>query len=261
MRLAVSAVLSFALAAVAFGQRGGHGGGVSRGGGGGFSRGGSSGGATRGGGFSRGGFSGGVARGGYSGGFARGGVNAGFNRGGGVYRGGMNRGGGIYRAPYRGNMFYRGGLGRGSRYRWPFYGYYGYPFYGASYYNDPYFYNDSSYGSGYPSTYTSGYSAEPYVYSYDVPPEPDYPPPPVASEPPPPPRYPSARSNAAPEYLIAFNDHNIKLVLAYWTEQTNLRYVTTGHEIKTAPLSSVDRDLSMRLNHERRVMFNLPSGP
>jgi hypothetical protein len=207
-----------------------------------------------GGGFSRGGFSSGVVRGG----FARGGVNAGFNRGG-VFRGGMNRGGGIRRFPNRGNMFFRRGFGRGFRFSSPFYGFYGYPFYGASYYSDPY-YDDSYYGSGYPYTFTSGYSAEPYGYSYDDPPEPDYPPPPVASEPPPPPRYPSTRSNAAPEYLIAFNDHNIKLVLAYWTEQTNLRYVTTGHEIKTAPLSSVDRDLSMRLNHERRVMFNLPSG-
>jgi hypothetical protein len=70
-----------------------------------------------------------------------------------------------------------------------------------------------------------------------------------------------ARTNAAPEYLIAFNDHNIKLVAAYWTEKTNLRYVTADHEIKTVPLSSVDRDLSVRLNHERRVTFNLPSVP
>ena len=72
-----------------------------------------------------------------------------------------------------------------------------------------------------------------------------------AANAPPPPKGPS-------EYLIAFNDHNIRLVVAYWTENANLRYVTTDHEIKTVPLSSVDRDLSMRLNHERRVTFNLP---
>jgi hypothetical protein len=254
MRLVVSAVLSLSLAAVALGQRGGHGGGGMSRGGGGFSHGGFGGGVSRGGGFSRGGFGGGVARGGFSTGFARGGVSAGFNRGGGVFRGG-----GIYHAPFRGNMFYRNGLGRGFRYRWPIYGYYGYPFYGASYYNDPYFYNDSYYGSAYPNSYTSGYyPPEPYVESYEPASEPQivYAPPTAVNQGP-----PVARTNAAPEYLIAFNDHNIKLVAAYWTEKANLRYVTADHEIKTVPLSSVDRDLSVRLNHERRVTFNLPSGP
>ena len=34
--------------------------------------------------------------------------------------------------------------------------------------------------------------------------------------------------------------------------------VTVEHEIKTAPLNSIDRDLSIRLNQERRITFSLP---
>ncbi len=239
MRLVISTVLSLSLAAVAFGQRGGgHGGGVSRGG--------FSGGAVH---------SGGVSRGGFSGGFARSGVSAGFNRGGGIVRGG-----GFNRAPFLGNRTFRTGFGRGFRFRSPFFRFYGYPFYGGSYYyNDPYYYDDSYYGSQYPYSYTSGYyPPEPYADSYEPAPEPPvvYGPQPTVTVAP-----TVARTNRTPEYLLAFNDHNIKLAVAYWTEKTNLRYVTTDHEIKTVPLASVDRDLSMRLNYERRVTFNLPAGP
>jgi hypothetical protein len=60
-------------------------------------------------------------------------------------------------------------------------------------------------------------------------------------------------------YLIAFQDNSIRAALAYWTEGSTLRYVTLAHEQKQAPLASVDRVLSERLNGERHVLFRLPS--
>ena len=60
-------------------------------------------------------------------------------------------------------------------------------------------------------------------------------------------------------YLIAFQDNSIRAALAYWTEGSTLRYVTLDHEQKQAPLASVDRALSERLNGERHVLFRLPS--
>ena len=60
-------------------------------------------------------------------------------------------------------------------------------------------------------------------------------------------------------YLIAFRDNTIRLALAYWTQDSTLRYVTPNHEQKQAPLISVDRALSERLNGERHVPFHLPS--
>ena len=248
MRVALAALIGFALVVTASGQRGGHGGGgggVSHGGGGGFSHGGSAGGFSR-------GFSGGAI---HSGGIARGGFSTG------AMRGGFNRGGTVFRGPNRGHVFVRNGFrrfGNGFRYYgWPYYGYYGYPYYYNPY---PYFWDDSSYDSGYPASADQVSS-----YYYNTPWEPAAPEPveqpPVVVYQAPPPQQPAyqAPANSTPEYLIAFNDHNIKIAVAYWTEKSNLKYVTTDHEIKTAPLSSVDRDLSMRLNQERRVTFSLPA--
>jgi len=179
--------------------------------------------------------------GGFSSGFGAGSVRGGFY------------GGSAFRAPIRGNFGFRGF--RGSR----FAGFYGWPFYGYGYgygYGDPFWSDYYAPTASYPYTY----SAAPYEPYYDAyPPEPPAPPPVVFNEPPPPPSYVPSRSNEPVSYLIAFNDHNIKLALAYWTENHNLRYVTMEHEIKSAPLSSVDRDLSMQLNRERRVTFTLPA--
>lgn len=59
-------------------------------------------------------------------------------------------------------------------------------------------------------------------------------------------------------YVIAFQDNSIRAALAYWTEGSTLRYVTVDHKQKQAPLASVDRALSERLNNERHVLFRLP---
>jgi hypothetical protein len=47
--------------------------------------------------------------------------------------------------------------------------------------------------------------------------------------------------------------------VAYWVEGATLHYVTMDHQNKTVELASVDRELSERLNRERRVTFSLSS--
>ena len=61
-------------------------------------------------------------------------------------------------------------------------------------------------------------------------------------------------------YLIAFKDSVVRLADQYWVSGNTLYYVTTDHVKMTAPLYSVDRALSARLNSEQAVWFFLPSG-
>lgn len=250
MRQVLCGALTCLLTAGAFAQRGGGmrgGGGFGRGGGG-FSH---FGGMGRGvGGFAHGGFGHGPVgmpgRGGFSGG----------SRFGGPGRFGFNRG--FHRFGFNGFGFNR----FGSRF------FFGLPFAYSGFY-DPFFYDSSAYPAYAPVSYPSYYA--PSYENYAQPPviiisnggypayAPEYEPPRYEAPPQPAPApQPSARTYEPPLYLIAFNDHTIKAALAYWTEYNALRYVTMDHEIKTAPLSSVDRDLSMRLNGERRVAFRLP---
>jgi hypothetical protein len=256
----IGCLLALPLAA----QRGGGGrGGGSHGGGGGFHGGG---GFRGGGGFHGGsGFRGG---GGFGGGFRSGGFHGGGFRGG---FGGFNRGFG------RNRFFFGAGFG------YPYYGYYGggYPYYGYygggyPYYDYPYSYYD--YYGGYPSSYNYGYAPAPsYDYGYapsqapvvvtyraDPAPQPVrvYEPPVYSrsdvrddtqSAPP--------RREGRPIYLIAFkNQDNIRAAVAYWVTGATLHYVTLQHEQRQAPLDSVDRPITYRLNRERHVDFGLP-GP
>jgi len=68
----------------------------------------------------------------------------------------------------------------------------------------------------------------------------------------------SGASGASPIYLVAFQDHSIRAAAAYWVDGRTLHYVTLQHEEKQAALDTVDRDLSMQLNRERHVQFQLP---
>jgi hypothetical protein len=216
------------------------GGGGARGGGGGFHGGG--GGGFRGGGSGGGGFRGG-------GGFGY----SGFRGGGG---GGGFRGGGGF-----GYSGFRGGIGYGS-YGYP--GYYG-GFYGYSYWPGTYNYGYSPYGY-----YPDSYDTSPNVTVIDPAPIQDAPgtayagrPDPVAGQ------YdqygqqikPSAEPStgaAAPIYLLAFTDHVIRAAEAYWVDGKTLNYITLDYQQKQAPFDTVDRDLSLQLNRERRVPFWLP---
>jgi hypothetical protein len=59
-------------------------------------------------------------------------------------------------------------------------------------------------------------------------------------------------------YLIAFKDSIVRVADQYWVNGKTLYYVTTDHQRMTAPVNSVDRTLSKRLNSEQNVAFYLP---
>lgn len=250
MKLLLQLALCGCLAGgVAMAQRGGGGGGMRGGGGGGMHVGGGGGGS--------------VSRG-YSGG--------GY-RGGGGYYGGGYRGYGGYRGGYYGGYYGRGWGYRGyyGGYYWP-YSYY--PYFGFGYSSWPGYYD---YGSGYDSYAYPSYSYPAYQPASNV--SVVYPPPQTQTAPstvyveranPSLRQYdeygqevgqpaPAAASNGSPVYLIAFRDKSIRAAMAYWVEGKTLHYVTQEHEQKQVPVDTVDRDLSLRLNRERRVQFSLPA--
>lgn len=224
--------------------------------GGGFS------GGSRGGGFSggsRGGFSGGSVR---SGSFGGGSVmrsggstyrgSTGVIRGGnaGVYRGGNYRGG-YYRGGYYYPRYYSYyspwyfGLGLGYYGYWGSPYYYGYPYsgyYSGSYY-DPYYYDS---GSAYYSTPSYNYpsSSQPVIINNQAP-------------------SPAAPAQNTGEYQptiysIAFLDHRIVQVVAYWVEDGTVHYVTRDHQKREVALSEIDRRFSEQINRDKGVEFRLP---
>ena len=234
LRIGLFGLLSAGLSQGLMAQRGGGG---HAGGGGGFHGGGGTGGGFRGGGSIGGGF-----RGGYGG-----------------YRGGGFRGYGYGygRGLYGGYSYWPGG-GVGL-------GYWGSPYYG--YWDDPNAYGYSTYPS-----YSSGYAA-PVEYNpspnvtviYPSNAQPQY------SAPPQPmvrtydqygqetrPAASASASSGSPIYLIATKDEAIRAAAAYWVDGRTLHYVTLQHEAKQVALDSVDRGLTMQLNRERNVAFQLP---
>jgi len=60
-------------------------------------------------------------------------------------------------------------------------------------------------------------------------------------------------------YLIAFKNNDIRVVEQYWVKGKTLYYLTTDHQRRTAPIESVNRALSKRLNSEQNVAFVLPA--
>jgi hypothetical protein len=220
-------------------------------------------------------------RGGGGGGHAGGGMS----HGGGVGGGGISHGGG---GVSHGGGYVGGGYGHGGGYYGGYRGYYGgYRGYYGGYYGGYYPYVGFGFGLGYGYSYWPGYTDYGYnsypSYSYPV-----YEPSPnvtVIQAPPasapaqstvyverPNPNVreydqygqqsnrPAASANPGPTlYLIAFRDQSIRAAAAYWTEGGTLHWVTQEHEHKQAPLNTVDRDLSLQLNRERRVAFTLPA--
>ena len=235
MRVLISFTLICVLAGSAMAQRGGGGGG---------GRGGGMGGGSHGGGNRGGGMGGGGHRGGFGGG-------AGFGRGGGFHHGGGYIGG------FRGFGYsygpYYGGLGFGASWG-PSYSSYITPY--SSYISPQYDYG--YYGGGYAS-YTPNitviYPPQQPVTLYV---EPDRPARPVTRE------YDQygqevkREASTAPLYLFAFRNKVITAATAYWVEGKTLHYVTYDNEQKQAPLDTLDRELTMRLNSERRIEIQLP---
>ena len=205
------------------------------------------------------------------GGHGGGGFGGGGFRGGTGFRGGYGRGFYGYGRGFYGRGYYGGywpgwgwGLGWGGGYYSPY----------GGYWDDPYAYGGYA-DPGYTSAYSAGYEsnpspnvtvlypanpqttpvyttpAQPVIRNYDqygqeV--QPGYMAPAPAS----------TGSAGSPIYLIASKDQVIRAAASYWVDGRTLHYVTLQHEEKTIPLDSVDRPLSLDLNRERRVPFQLP---
>jgi hypothetical protein len=58
-------------------------------------------------------------------------------------------------------------------------------------------------------------------------------------------------------YLIAYKDHSVYAVIAYWLEGNMLNYVTTQNTHNQASLDLIDMDLTKQLNQDRSVPFSL----
>ena len=103
--------------------------------------------------------------------------------------------------------------------------------------------------------------AAPIIINIGVPTAPPPPagPPESSFQPPPQQQPPEDTSAAEPaHYLIAFKDHTIYSVVAYWVDGSTLHYFTSGNVHNQASLSLVDRELTDRLNKEIGMPLNLP---
>jgi hypothetical protein len=212
-------------------------------------------------------------RGGGGGGGGSRGSAGGFSRGGG-FGGGVSsgfRGGGVVSNGFRGGFGGGFGFNRfccGFGFGWPYYGYglglgYGYgPYYGYSGYYDPYsYYPDGSasypayqpspnvtmvYPQAQPAGPAYAERANPVMREYD--------------------QYgqqlrPAGGGNgsSSPIYLIALKNHNIFAASSYSVNGGTLNYVTLEHAEKQVQLDDIDRDMTLRLNGERHVAFQLPT--
>lgn len=66
-----------------------------------------------------------------------------------------------------------------------------------------------------------------------------------------------AVSNPQSYYLIAYKDHTIFTVLAYWWEGDTLNYVTTQNTHNQASTNLIDLDLTKTLNQARGMAFTV----
>jgi len=60
-------------------------------------------------------------------------------------------------------------------------------------------------------------------------------------------------------YLIALKDTTVRQAIGYWVDGNTLHYVTPQASINHLSLDMVDKDLSSRLNEERKLDFDLRS--
>jgi hypothetical protein len=61
-------------------------------------------------------------------------------------------------------------------------------------------------------------------------------------------------------YLIAFKDGSVRTAIAYWVEDDTLHYVTPQGRPNKASMVLIDRDFSLKLNHQRGLEFHFPAG-
>jgi hypothetical protein len=60
-------------------------------------------------------------------------------------------------------------------------------------------------------------------------------------------------------FLIAMKDHTIYAANSYWVEDDTLNFITIQGDQNSASMELVDRELSQRLNRDRKVAFGLPT--
>jgi hypothetical protein len=175
------------------------------------------------GGMGGGGFHGGMGGfhgGGFHGGFVGPGFHSGFVNGGfRGFRGGF----------FPGNRFV---FGFGFPGYWPYYGAaWGYPYYPYPYY--PY--------AAYPYPYAYSYPYD-YGYAYSGPDQTACP-----------------QANGIPLYQIKLTyQNNVWLAQDYWYTEGTLNFITLQREQKKTPVSSIDRALTLQLNRDCGVNFQLP---
>jgi hypothetical protein len=183
------------------------------------------------------------------GGGFHGGMGGGFHGGMGGYRGGLGgfRGGGFVGPGFRGGFNgFRGGFrgfypgnrfvfGFGFPY-WPYYGAgwgYPYPYYGYPYY--PYS------GDSYPNAYS--YPPDDYGYAYSGPDQ----------------KTSCPQANGRPLYLVKLTYQNdVWAAQDYWYTEGTLNFITLQGERNKTPISSIDRALTLQLNRDCGVVFQLP---
>jgi hypothetical protein len=179
------------------------------------------------------------------GGFRGGGFGgSGFHGGFGGFHGGMNG----FRGGFRGGFYPRNrafvGWGYGGGY-WPYYGagwgypYYGYPYYGYPYYAYPYqAYSYQAYSYPYAYSYPSNDSG----YAYSGPDQASCP-----------------QANGKPLYLIKLTyENNVWVAQDYWYTAGTLNFITLQGEQNKTPIDSIDRALTLQLNRDCGVAFQLP---
>ena len=104
------------------------------------------------------------------------------------------------------------------------------------------------------------YQSQPPVTVFEAPARPEIREYPETSSPQRDPETSSRQRNEKPIYLIAFKGQsNIRGAQAYWVTENTLHFVTLQGEPKQAPINSIDRDLTFRLNRDRHVDFRLPA--
>ncbi len=69
---------------------------------------------------------------------------------------------------------------------------------------------------------------------------------------------PPAQQDEPETYLLAFKDHSIYSVVAYWVDGDTLHYFTPGNKHNQISLSLVDRTLTKRLNDDTGSEVILP---
>lgn len=60
-------------------------------------------------------------------------------------------------------------------------------------------------------------------------------------------------------FLIAMTDHTIYAANSYWVEDNTLNYITIQGTENSVSMDLVDRELSRRLNRDRKIAFGLPN--